>query len=164
MCTRDLILKTAGDRFILFPDTVLKSMNTFVQNDPNSTEAGGILIGSYRGNDIIVSSNTTPMKFDRRKRFLFDRRDRGHQKIAMNAWQLSNKTETYIGEWHTHPEDHPTPSYVDLNTWTNVLKKDKETKIFYIVGIKSSWIGIGSEKNITSLQLHNRNPLIINRV
>ncbi len=52
----------------------------------------------------------------------------------------------YLGEWHTHPTAHPTPSYQDINNWKALLnncKTDSRILVFIILGTESIgfWIG-----------------------
>lgn len=34
--------------------------------------------------------------------------------LINDEFEKSNHTRFYVGEWHTHPEDNPSPSYLDL--------------------------------------------------
>lgn len=74
-------------------------------------EAGGVLMGKlYKDSaDIIIDKLTLPSQKDTRSRFRFLRHFFSHQKRIDEEWEKSNKTCTYLGEWHTHPEDYPTP-------------------------------------------------------
>jgi integrative and conjugative element protein (TIGR02256 family) len=50
----------------------------------------------------------------------------------------------YVGEWHTHPEDVPAPSTIDLQEWSIVMKRNPgKPMIFLIVGRKEEWFGVG---------------------
>ena len=31
-------------------------------------------------------------------------------------FEKSNQTRVFVGEWHTHPEEYPTPSYMDIQS------------------------------------------------
>lgn len=60
-------------------------------------------------------------------------------------YNLSEHTRFYIGEWHTHPEDNPTPSAIDYNS----IKDNYQTAslvvpflLMIIVGTKSFHISI----------------------
>lgn len=122
---------------------VTEEIRTYVVPPEDGREAGGILIGSYRGDHIEISGCTIPMPKDRRQRYLFDRVDRGHHIAALAAWEASGHTDTYVGEWHTHPEDHPTPSTIDRLTWARLTMFGANPMIFVICGRQSFWWGIG---------------------
>ena len=48
---------------------------------------------------------------------------------------------SYLGEWHTHPEDFPKPSIVDKQEWNNIKSKRKYPIFFLIIGRKDFYIG-----------------------
>ena len=69
----------------------------------------------------------------------------------------SNGKKIYLGEWHTHPEDYPTPSLLDNKSILERMQKDvlnSEIIFMIIVGRKNFYIsfvkmdGIKNEKNI----------------
>ncbi len=118
---------------------VERTIAAYVADPEIQKEAGGIFIGSYRGPHIEINTCTTPMPRDVRRPTLFDRSDPGHQATALNAWKMSGGTETYVGEWHTHPVDDPIPSNLDLQTWRAVMKIFADPLIFLIAGRRSIW-------------------------
>jgi len=81
-------------------------MRHYVQDVPTKPEAGGVLLGRHilETGDIIVDLITEPMPSDRQGRFRFFRARRPHQAAIDRAWRASGGTYTYLGEWHTHPE------------------------------------------------------------
>lgn len=117
----------------------LTMMRRYVQDTMEKAEAGGVLLGRHilGSDDIIVDTITEPMPGDRRSRFQFFRARRRHQREINQAWQESEGTCTYLGEWHTHPESSPVPSCVDRCHWQQTLLKDRrgELTFFVIVGI-----------------------------
>ncbi len=80
-----MILSSQEGQYVLVHTRVVDTIARWVDERHDFLEAGGILIGSYRGPHIEIVDCTTPMLFDRRRRTLFDRRDPGHQLAAMNA-------------------------------------------------------------------------------
>jgi len=130
--------RVCGGRFQIGP-SALTVMRQYVQDAPEKVEAGGILLGRHivGTDDIIVDDLTVPMPGDRRSRFQFFRARRRHQEAIDRAWQESNGTCTYLGEWHTHPERCPIPSLVDRLRWQQKLLRDRfgEPIFFVIVGI-----------------------------
>jgi integrative and conjugative element protein (TIGR02256 family) len=139
----DLIFRMSGSAFVLLPAKVYDVMKSFTLETQGETEAGGILIGSYRGSHVQIHQCTVPLRQDLRKRYLFDRKDRGHQFAATLAWTKSLGTETFVGEWHTHPEDFPNPSLIDRGTWHEIVKRRESPVVFLIIGRKGLWAGAG---------------------
>lgn len=95
----------------------LQVFNRYKQEGIDSKEAGGILLGHVRGEHLEIIEATEPSFWDRRFRFLFERMPYFHHKLAMKRWKESNGLVRYIGEWHTHPQNHPTPSSIDITEW-----------------------------------------------
>lgn len=102
----------------------LATMLSHLQLDPRSPEAGGVLIGRLIADsqDVVVDSATPPQPCDARSRFRIDRVDPVHQHLVDAAFAASGGT--YLGEWHTHPEDDPKPSSLDLRTWRRKARED----------------------------------------
>lgn len=129
------------------------------QRDQRALEAGGVLMGRHiRGTrDVVVDSVTTPMRGDRRSRFSFHRSQGPHQRALNDAWESSQGTCVYLGEWHTHPEPYPNPSSVDLADWRKRLRHDvvdSESLFFVIVGqeLCAAWEGFRSTREISRLE------------
>jgi integrative and conjugative element protein (TIGR02256 family) len=122
-------------------------MQGFIQYASSATEAGGLLLGRHLrdGSAIVVDTVTMPMTGDRRVRNRFHRARRRHQAAIDAAWEASEATCTYIGEWHTHPEPVPTPSPIDTADWRRRLLHDRYTEplFFIIVGTAAirAWEG-----------------------
>ena len=150
-----MILRT-GLRLVEVSEDVVRTIERYSRPGENDREAGGILIGSYRGAHIQILECTTPLFRDRRSRMLFDRRDEGHQRTALDRWRASEKTVTFVGEWHTHPEPDPSPSPMDRRTWQRVAKKNRAGNTFFLIrGYDSWWAGIGDGNRIVQLtELH----------
>ncbi|UIY45313.1 Mov34/MPN/PAD-1 family protein [Methylobacterium radiotolerans] len=138
-----MILKVDDRRLILLAPPVEAAIAAFVTDIEIGLEAGGIFIGSHRGQHLEITTCTTPLPRDVRRLALFDRKDPGHQAAALAAWQASGGTDTYVGEWHTHPVDDPTPSALDLRTWRSILARNIDPAVFMIVGRRSIWCAWG---------------------
>jgi integrative and conjugative element protein (TIGR02256 family) len=130
----------------------LSRMLAFVQDTRCKPEAGGVLIGRYIRDspDIVIDEVTVPMAGDRKRRLSFWRSRQPHQQALDQSWLDSGGTSTYLGEWHTHPEDIPIPSDTDIKNWQARLKKDifsGDTLFFIIIGIKILRVWEGNKKN-----------------
>lgn len=133
---------------------VLRKIDEYIQNDKEKYEAGGVLLGRYiiGSIDIVVDDVTTPMKNDTRGRCFFLKQKKYHQKAITEKWIKSKGTCNYLGEWHTHPEPIPTPSYIDINEWKRLLKSNKyesECLYFIIAGTEKMRIWEGNKKSLS---------------
>lgn len=119
-------------------DTLLKH----IQAKDSDCEAGGLLLGSVHGNHMLIEQATVPTEWDKRFRYLFERMPFGHEAIALAQWTASQGTIRYLGEWHTHPEDHPTPSGLDRSEWNRLSsrRRDKRSMLAVILGRKSLYV------------------------
>ena len=161
-----LLMKTVRSVVILFKDEhgqlleinleAWEKMLSYRQGNI-APEAGGLLLGRIilETGDCVVDEVTNPLPQDRRRRFRFFRSNH-HQKILDKAWQLSSGTCNYLGEWHTHPEDYPTPSHVDWENWCRKLldvRNSYEILFFLIVGEKAIRIWCGYRANASFLKM-----------
>lgn len=102
---------------------VLEVFRRHAQIRPGDVEAGGVLLGRVRGPHIEVIEATQPTRWDLRLPFFFQRSPRQHRTVAQSRWLQSGGEVGYIGEWHTHPEDNPTPSTTDVREWSALARQ-----------------------------------------
>lgn len=138
--------------------SVIEILQQHKQVNKDSFESGGVLLGRFIkvSKNIVVDKITPPMKGDKQTRFSFKRLSPLHQEIITEEWKKSNGTCNYLGEWHTHPEDYPTPSGVDIKDWKRKLKKDVFSGrylYFVIAGIKSIEIWEGDRRTLEIVKL-----------
>jgi integrative and conjugative element protein (TIGR02256 family) len=142
----------ASGHLVILADEVVAEIKRFTAPPESDLEAGGILLGCYRGPHVEILDCTAPMRQDRRTRYGFVRRDPGHQRAALAAWNASGRTVNFVGEWHTHPEDVPSPSRVDRNTWDDLMGQRKaEAKVFVIAGRSAFYCGLGLQGRLTKM-------------
>src|ERR1043166_5725565 len=148
----------SGSRVEITP-VVLHAMRRFRQVRSNQTEAGGILLGRLIEGcgDIIIDEVTVPDRSDRRSRFNFFRSKRAAQARINAAWRESGQTRNYLGEWHTHPENCPTPSEHDIENWMRIVDRslfEQDALVFVIVGrtATKAWILRRGENQASELQ------------
>ena len=144
-----LLFHRAGGGLVKVAPAALAQLLLFRQLEPDSTEAGGVLLGRHivGCRDMVIDEVTVPMQEDRRLRLAFHRSQTGHQKVIDARWLDSEGTCHYLGEWHTHPETAPTPSSVDLADWRRRLSVDQfegDSLLFLIVGTRElrAWEGL----------------------
>ena len=129
---------SGGGPCLVLQDEVLEVFNKHAQAKIFMPESGGILLGYVREPHLEVLEATEPTAWDKRLRSFFDRSAKGHHDLAQRRWTESGSLVRYLGEWHTHPEDYPTPSRVDKSGWMNLANKRKDGRpvLAIIVGRK----------------------------
>jgi integrative and conjugative element protein (TIGR02256 family) len=130
----------------------LAKMESYKQDSIEKLEAGGVLLGRFikKSKNIILDRVTVPMVGDQRNRFSFIRSEKGHQRIISSAWGKSAGTCNYIGEWHTHPENKPNPSYKDIKNWEKILSRNflsSQYLYFIIIGISEIGVWEGNRRS-----------------
>lgn len=115
------------------------------------TEQFGVLIGSRLEDEsrIWIDKCTTPKPKDISKRARFVMQDPSHQKNIDEAFEESNGELGYIGTWHTHPQNKPVPSVIDLVDWVQcALRNPDRQLVFAIVGNEQINIYIKINNNL----------------
>lgn len=130
----------------------MSRMNSYQQVTRDKLEAGGVLLGRFilDSKNIVVDRVTVPMIGDKRTRYTFIRGEKMHQRVITTAWEKSNGTCNYLGEWHTHPERYPTPSGQDIRNWKEIMSTGVFSSLylyFVIVGTKEMRVWEGNRKN-----------------
>lgn len=83
-------------------------------------EAGGQLFARVRDDDWEIVAATGPRSRDRRGRFSFRPHRASEQEEIFRHHELGLD---YVGDWHTHPEDVPTPSSDDLSSIAELVRR-----------------------------------------
>lgn len=142
--------------FLLIPSELISVFDTYRQINKEDREAGGLLIGSWRrpldfpqSPHIELITCTEPCKADIRTRYSFERRCNHHIEAVEQAWERSGGVKSYLGEWHTHPEETPRPSPEDTQQWERNLKQ--KACVVIIVGIQQLWVGFWDGYKATAL-------------
>lgn len=80
------------------------------QSTPWASEAGGQLFGTINANHVCVTEASGPYAGDERSRYRY----RSNPTAAQRAIEDRHRRGLlYLGEWHTHAEDHPNASGFD---------------------------------------------------
>ena len=135
-----------GDMILRIDQKVIDIFNSFIQDDRNKPEAGGILMGYYIDDySFYVSDLSTPSENDKRSRFNFIRSFINAQKFIERFFKSSKGKKIYLGEWHTHPEKLPTPSSTDLKSFEVQLKNNKlNSKFIFMIIIGTAGIYVAT--------------------
>lgn len=137
--TSEYVYRRLNGGVVRISSDAVSLMRSHVQVDEDLPESGGILLGRLiaESNDVIVDHAIPPCSEDRASRFRFFRAARPANQSIHDYWERSCGACNYLGEWHTHPEDCPTPSCIDRRNWLRILKKSKleqEFLFFIIIG------------------------------
>lgn len=116
----------------------LTHMRAYRQTSSKATEAGGQLFGSITPALIRVSRATGPYPADERSRYRY----RSNPAAAQSAIQKQSQAGLlYLGEWHTHAEDHPDVSGIDDEAMRLLLARSQlnsNSLLMLIVGRKTT--------------------------
>jgi integrative and conjugative element protein (TIGR02256 family) len=85
-------------------------------------ETGGFLIGLRRGSHIEVTGLTQQSDGDIATRVSFERISPAHREEVHAAWSKSGKTETLVGDWHSHPNGSGRASSTDRRAWRKLAR------------------------------------------
>ena len=136
----NLVYRVTPKQRLIVTKGAVEQMRAFTQKSRWQSEAGGVLLGRHLldSADVVIDEVTTPQSSDQRTRFTFFR-SKKHESLARQRWLEQASTMAYLGLWHTHPENDPTPSSVDRNDWTQAVSRDVfdgDRLFFPIVGIQ----------------------------
>lgn len=120
---------------VAFPDHVLTHFARYQQTTSERREAGGQLFTTFASTGpVTIQRATGPRWSDRRGRTFF----------APNRWaerreirRLFRRGQHFVGDWHTHPEDFPRPSNLDVASLQEIYRAsrhDLASLVLVIVG------------------------------
>ncbi|TXI86116.1 MAG: hypothetical protein E6Q40_06780 [Cupriavidus sp.] len=108
-----------SSQLIVIKPNVIAHMARHRQLSWFSREAGGQLFGAIGTDEIVILAATGPYRGDQRTRSSY----RSSAKSAQRAIDLNaEKGLFYLGEWHTHPEEHPVASPDDRSAMSKLLR------------------------------------------
>ena len=111
---------TASAQTIVLTDPVLDCFDRHRQMTATSPEAGGQLFARFDGNIIRVECATGPRSSDRRSSTSFVPNRKAERREIRRSFK---KGLHYVGDWHTHPESHPSPSKIDILSFRDMYRK-----------------------------------------
>jgi integrative and conjugative element protein (TIGR02256 family) len=125
-------------------------------------ETGGILIGLYDANRHLATIHiaTGPTEDSRNNSMTFERGVKGIDEKIFFAQKEISPNLHYVGEWHSHPDSSPLPSYTDLKQMQTFAKNGQ-------LGIKSPLLLIVGGKPqkklewVFSLHKYKKAPLFL---
>lgn len=118
---------------LLIEQAVLEHLARHRQINRWSSEAGGQLFGSVDPDRICISEATGPYRGDERSRYQYRSNPRAAQRAID---EHAARGLLYLGEWHTHAEDHPKPSGLDNDAMVRLLANSnlKSNSLLMLIG------------------------------
>lgn len=141
------------DNLILtISDEAVESINYHIRIN-SKTEVGGQLFCSFHEHGITIQKATIS-EAENKSKFRFKSILSSDQK---QIYDMFSHGFHYIGDWHSHFEDNPTPSVTDINTFTSISSKSSKKlnyMIFLIISANIAgkwWVGLINDITTVSL-------------
>jgi integrative and conjugative element protein (TIGR02256 family) len=116
---------------LLIERSVLELFEKYQQKRWYQKEAGGQLFARLDGDRIVVSAATGPRKSDRRSRYSYVADRYAERREIREQYERGLH---YLGDWHTHPEQFPQPSRLDVESIGEcVLKSQHSLNAFVLI-------------------------------
>jgi integrative and conjugative element protein (TIGR02256 family) len=107
---------------LLITRSALQHVSRHRQSTPWATEAGGQLFGTINAEQVRVTEASGPYAGDERSRYRY----RSNPVAAQRAIEDRHKRGLlYLGEWHTHAEDHPNASSLDDDAMRRLISSSQ---------------------------------------
>lgn len=122
---------------------VVDFLQKYTQHEGN--ELCGVLTGSQVGDNCFRISKASPPCVKKNSCYSCERDAKQANAFIASDFELSDQTRVYIGEWHTHPEQHPKPSAIDFNSIKmnyHTAKRALPFLVMIIVGLESLYASV----------------------
>jgi integrative and conjugative element protein (TIGR02256 family) len=86
------------------------------------SETGGMLLGYWQDNDVVLAYASGPGPAAQRGRTWFHPDQEWQTEYLARIYAASGRTITYLGDWHTHPGGSTKPSRTDRKTMRAVRR------------------------------------------
>jgi integrative and conjugative element protein (TIGR02256 family) len=150
-----MISKSKENIMVYISSSILKIFESYKQYNRKDNESGGILLGQVLGNNIYILKASPPNKFDKSSRYSFECNKDAAQIVIDYEFLNSEHKTIYLGEWHTHPEDFPSPSWIDKGMIKNQYFKNKLNEPFLILiiqGLKKLYVALYNGSSIDRVE------------
>lgn len=127
---------TSKSLIINIDSKLVNELLSYRQKKDSDSETGGVLMGElYPNSNRIQITHILVCKHTSNSRYGLELNVECLQKQMNEIWEKSKGTITYLGDWHTHPEFNPKPSYVDYTTFVKNYYKSKfeQNLLLYII-------------------------------
>ncbi|QIH37005.1 hypothetical protein G6053_07975 [Sphingobacterium sp. DR205] len=106
--------------------------------DQYPKEFGGVLVGYYSDDKRTANIIDSILPIDFKSTETTFERGVAGLKEALEDYYHQNPSLVYIGEWHTHPNVAPVPSYTDYNAMRVIVTADSvsiDNPVMIIIGL-----------------------------
>lgn len=143
----------SGQRLI-FGAAVVEHFNRHRQLRFWQCEAGGQLFARFDGGRIEVVEATGPRPTDRRTRTSYTPDPAAEQREIDARFPLGLH---FVGDWHTHPEDWPSPSGIDRASTASVVRRsthELNAFVAVVVGRKALHVSLhdGNDSHVLTAE------------
>ncbi|WP_312199810.1 Mov34/MPN/PAD-1 family protein [Anaerospora hongkongensis] len=149
-------LKLPNGRVVDILSELIDEMSKWLQHDIHASESGGYILGYQhrKTGNITLEFITIPQEQDICSRIRCTIKDFFHRKLLRKA-QLNDSY--YMGVWHTHPQQIPTPSNIDYRDWQESLRCERtggDYIFFLIAGTQGFRVWVGDYSNHKIVELN----------
>jgi integrative and conjugative element protein (TIGR02256 family) len=124
-------IEGAGQKLV-FTGPVVKTFSQHRQLHFWQREAGGQLFGHFQGATIEEVEATGPRRTDRRTRTSYIPDRRAEQREIDERFRRGLH---FIGDWHSHPEKIPVPSYRDVSSLDDTVRRSSHSMLAFVLVI-----------------------------
>lgn len=141
-------------------DEVVEKLIKYSQRRIRDKEGGGQIFAKSLGPNVDIPYVTSPRLTDRRWRYKFFPDRVAERREILEHYRNGLH---YVGDWHTHPEEVPSPSREDIDSMQECFRRSKHSLNFFILMVvgtgpmpKAAYIAIVNETEVIPMvvQLH----------
>jgi integrative and conjugative element protein (TIGR02256 family) len=122
----------ASGQLLRLSDNVIAHFERHRQTKFWQREAGGLLFAKFDLPLIAIEEATGPRRTDRRTRYSYAPDVDAERK---EIEQRFRDDLHFVGCWHTHPEDLPTPSPLDIRNTSDCVRRSKHALNGFVMAI-----------------------------
>jgi integrative and conjugative element protein (TIGR02256 family) len=144
-----------GGPSVLLQSSALTVIDRYRQRRLWQREAGGQLFARFEGAHTLVEVATAPSRRDLRSRFGF-RPHQPTQKAEIRSFY--ERGLHFVGDWHSHPETLPEPSFTDLASVRECFQQsrhDLKALLLVVAGRRAGsaglWVGLVTRQTVRRL-------------
>lgn len=140
------------DTQLIITNTVINIFMNFRQFHKNDNERGGIILGQVNNSQtkVLICRATIPSTADSWGKTTFRRNHSAAQHLVEYEFHNSNRKNTYLGEWHTHPAKVAHPSSQDISMIKQQFEEnDIKVKFLLMLIVAQQEIYLGMYNGLT---------------
>jgi integrative and conjugative element protein (TIGR02256 family) len=122
----------ASGQLLQLSDNVIAHFEHHRQTRFWQREAGGLLFAKFDLPSIVIEEATGPRRTDRRARYSYAPDVDAERKEIEQRFRGDLH---FVGCWHTHPEDLPMPSPLDIRNTSDCVRRSKHALNGFVMAI-----------------------------